>query len=449
MSDILNRQLLTVTSLVQLEKRARHAATPEELGFLLVNETHSLVRYRQAVLWRCGRRVGGKVVALSGLASPDENAPFMVWLRRLLARIGEAPDAGTTVRSLTSVDVGGEEAKEWGSWLPPHLVWLPLRSPEGEMVGALALMRDEPWTEHDRHLLSYVADAYGHAWAYLLGGRRGRKRPLLPGRNRILALAALLLFGAAWIPVRDSALAPAEIVARDPVVVRAPIDGVVDRVAVQPNEAVTEGQLLFALDPVRLQNRLEVASKALEVSEAEYRQAAQQALFDASSKADLAILQGRMEQSAAEVDYLKSLLERIEIRAPRAGIAIFDDANDWIGRPVTIGERLLTVAEPSQTELEIHLPVSDAITLHEGAEVRLFLNVDPQNPISAKLTYAGYQAAQGADGTVAYRMKAALQEGVSPRIGLKGIAKLYGEETTLFQHVMRRPIAALRQRTGL
>jgi hypothetical protein len=448
MSDVLNRQLLTVTSLVQLEKRARHAATPEELGFLLVNETHSLVRYRQAVLWRHGRRGEGKVAALSGLASPDGNAPFMVWLRRLLERIGEAPDA-KTVRSLTSADIGGAEGGEWGNWLPPHLVWLPLCSPEGEMLGALALMRDEPWTEHDRHLLAYVADAYGHAWAYLLGGGRRKGRPSLFRRNRVAALASLLVFAAAWIPVRDSVLAPAEIVARDPVVVRAPIDGVVDRFAVRPNEAVTEGQLLLALDPVRLQNRLEVAAKALEVSEAEYRQAAQQALFDAKSKADLAILQGRMEQSAAEVSYLKSLLERIEIRAPRAGIAIFDDANDWIGKPVTIGERILTVAEPRQTELEVHLPVSDAITLREGAEVRLFLNVDPQNPIPAELTYAGYQAAQGPDGTVAYRLKAGFAEGASPRIGLKGTAKVYGEETTLFQHVMRRPIAALRQRTGL
>lgn len=447
MSDVLNRQLLTITSLVQLEKRARHAATPEELGFLLVNETHALVRYRQAILWRRGPR-GGKVVALSGLSSPDANAPFMVWLSRVMERLGRDKDA-KAVRALTAADLPGAEGAEWGSWLPPHLVWLPLCSPEGESLGALCLVRDEPWTEHDRHLLAYVADAYGHALAYVLGPSWRRGRAPFLSRNRIAAAVGLLLFAAAWIPVRASVLAPAEIVARDPLVVRAPIDGVVDRFSVRPNEAVTAGQLLLALDPVRLKNRLDVAAKALEVSEAEYRQAAQQALFDPRSKADLAILKGRMEQSAAEVDYLKSLLDRIEIRAPRDGIAIFDDANDWIGKPVTIGERILTVADPRQTELEIHLPVADAISLEKGAEVRLFLNVDPQNPIPAELTYTGYQAAQGPDGTVAYRLKAAFGPDTVPRIGLKGTAKVYGEETTLFQHVMRRPIAALRQRTGL
>jgi hypothetical protein len=69
MNEILNRQLLSITGLVQLEKRIRHAATVEEFGFLVVNETHALVRYRQAILWRRTATSGeGKVVAVSGIA---------------------------------------------------------------------------------------------------------------------------------------------------------------------------------------------------------------------------------------------------------------------------------------------------------------------------------------------------------------------------------------------
>ena len=50
---------------------------------------------------------------------------------------------------------------------------------------------------------------------------------------------------------------------------------------------------------------------------------------------------------------------------------MFDDPNDWIGRPVTTGERLLEIADPNQAELEIWLPVADAITLKPGAEIGL------------------------------------------------------------------------------
>jgi multidrug resistance efflux pump len=259
-----------------------------------------------------------------------------------------------------------------------------------------------------------------------------------------------LLFGLAWMPMRQSVLAPAEVIPKQPVLVRAPIDGVIDRFEVLPNQLVTEGQVLLTLDPARLQNRLDVARKAYEVGEAEYRQAAQQAVFDPRSKAQLAILQGRMEQSAAEVAYLEGLLVRIEIKAPRNGIVIFDDVNDWIGKPVNIGERILVVADPHETELEIHVAVGDAIAVEEGNDVNLFLNIDPQNPIGGKLSYASYQANPIPDGSLAYRLKADFgDKAAALRIGLKGIAKVYGEQTTLFYYIMRRPLAGLRQRLGL
>jgi len=250
--------------------------------------------------------------------------------------------------------------------------------------------------------------------------------------------------------VRDSALGDAEVIAREPVVVRAPLDGVVDAVLVQPNQPVAAGQVLLRLDDVKLSNRLDVALKALAVTEAEYRQAAQQAVFDQKSKASLVILQGRIEQHAAEVEYLRSLLERIEVRASRPGVAVFDDVNDWIGRPVRTGERILMVADPADMELEVRLPAADAIALEPGGDVRLFLNVDPQHPVAATLTYVGYQATPGPDGVLAYRLKAAFAaDELPPRVGLKGTAKVYGRSTSLFVHVFRRPWAALRQRLGV
>ena len=89
------QQLFALSTLVQLGKRARHAATAEELGFVMVNETHSLVPYRQAVLWRRDAAGAGTSLAISGTAVVERNAPLTLWLNRALAkldRVGEGPD---------------------------------------------------------------------------------------------------------------------------------------------------------------------------------------------------------------------------------------------------------------------------------------------------------------------------------------------------------------------
>jgi len=432
-------QLAVVTTLLQLERRARHAAAVEELGFLMVNDTRGLVRYRQAALWR------GRVAALSGAALIEANAPYVLWLNRLL-RWAQETHGREAPTALSAADVPAEIGRDWAEWLPARALWLPL-GPGGEE--ALCLAREEPWTEAERQLLAHLADAYGHALR-ALDGRRGARRTRARGRVVLVGTALLALAGVLALPMPQTVLAPAEVIARAPSLVRAPIDGVVDRFDLQPNAPVAEGQLLLALDRTRLQNRLEVARKALNVAEAEFRQASQQAVFDSRSKANLAVLKGRMEQQAAEMAYVEELLSRVEIRAPRAGIAVFDDVNDWIGKPVTLGERILTVADPQSSELEIRLPVADAIALERGAEVKLFLNVDPQRPVAAHVTFIGYQAETTPDGVLSYRLKARFDgEGAPPRIGLKGVAKLYGEDGTLLFALLRRPLAAARQRLGL
>jgi hypothetical protein len=161
------------------------------------------------------------------------------------------------------------------------------------------------------------------------------------------------------------------------------------------------------------------------------------------------VLQARLEQQRAETGYLRDLLARIELRAARDGIAVFDDPNEWLGRPVTTGERILLVADPARVALEIRLPVADAIRLEPGAEVRLFLNTDPGAPVPAVLEQAGYRAQPGPDGVLGFRLKAQFPAGAAPlRIGLKGTAKLYGEQVTLAQYLLRKPISALRTWLG-
>ncbi|MNZ14307.1 multidrug resistance protein MdtN [compost metagenome] len=247
--------------------------------------------------------------------------------------------------------------------------------------------------------------------------------------------------------MRQSVLAPAEVVPQGGRVVAAPLDGVIAEFLVKPNQGVAAGDLLLRFESTSLKAQADVAERALGVAEAELKANTQRAFADAESSARIDLLAARVEQKRAERDYARQLLARSEVRAERAGIAVFADAERWTGRPVQTGERLMQIADPAQAELRIELPVGDAIALQPGAEVALFLDSDPLNRHSARLERAAYEAQSTAAGQLAYRLDAAFSD-TPPRIGLRGTAKLFGERAPLAYYLLRRPLAAARQSLG-
>ncbi|KHN53734.1 efflux RND transporter periplasmic adaptor subunit [Pectobacterium fontis] len=431
-------RLTLLAELLQLQSRARARETLDELAFFIVNETHNLVKYRQALLWDCDKR---RLQAASGLASLDHNAPFCTEFSRLCRQWQEE---GRQTQPLQCRELPADDQILWQEHLPEFLLWLPLRLAQGETPLVLVLARDSAWLPAEIVLLEKLADAYAHAWASLQKQRR-RQAHTSPKKRRlvlagIVALVLILLF-----PVRQSVLAPAEIVAHQPVMVRAPVAGVVDDILVRPNQAVSANQPLVRLDVREQENRLESARQAFATADAQYRQAQQQALFDANSKASLAVLQSRREQAQSDMDFLQRQQERMQLVSPRDGVAIFDDSSDWIGRSVAVGERIMMVADPHDVELEIQLPAADAIALENGADVRLFLNVAPNSAQEARLEQIGYRAAPTPDNVMAYRLRARFtQDDPQLRVGLKGTAKLYGKRTVLFVYLLRKPLASLR-----
>jgi multidrug resistance efflux pump len=257
-----------------------------------------------------------------------------------------------------------------------------------------------------------------------------------------MGLALLLLF---VCPVRLSVLAPGELVPANPAVVRAPLEGVIDKFHVRPNERVQAGQPLFSFDETALASRLDVARQVLNTAQAEYRQMAQLALNDARSKGQLAVLLGRIGEKQAEVEFLSSQLSRSRVTAPLDGVAIFDDPAEWLGRPVQVGERVMKVAQAEEAEIEAWVPVGDAIPLLVGSPVNLYLAASPFSSVGGSLRYMAHDALPRPDGSYAYRIRASLRDSSSLRIGLKGTARLQGDWVPLGYWVLRRPLALVRQ----
>lgn len=435
------------STFLQLERAARHAQAEEALAFTLVNETRRLIAYRQAALIDLRRPGRPRVVAVSSVSVVERNAPMIRWLTGL-ARAADRQGAEPAARPLSPADLPSALAQDWGQFSAAAALWCSLVAPDGRRLGALWFTRDDAWSESDRVLLDRLSDAYAHAWAALAGPAR-RWRPGLPRRAAVLA-AVLLLLGALAIPTPQSVLAPATVVAEDAQVVSAPLDGVIVEMLVAPNRRVAAGDALFRFDDTALASRLEVTRRSLGVAEAELRRARQGAFEDREQSAEIAVLEARVALRQAELDYARELLGYVTVRAERPGLAIFADADDWIGRPVRTGERVLQIADPASSALSIDLAVADAIALEPGAPVELFLDVDPLNTLRARLTSASYEAAPTPDNVLAYRVEAAFAEGTPPpRIGLRGTAKITGETVPLALFLFRRPLAIIRQWAGL
>jgi hypothetical protein len=434
-----------------VERLARQARDVPALAFAIANDGWALLGYRQALVLR--KRLGRwGVQAASGLVEVGEATPYQNWLARvarvLEERLAAPPEEGALQPvPLNPQDLPEELASSWSEWWPPVVTVIALRGRDG-LVNGLALFLFDAQPHPSRTMvLGQLSEVWGHAWALLSGTTR---KSWLPSRRMRWVIAAAVL-AVMLVPVRQSVLAPAEIISLDSVVLSSPVEGVVREVLVRPNQSVTADQPLVALDDTTLRNRREVLLKSLGSAQAELLATTQKSFENMQSRGEIAPLSGRVEERRAELAFVEEQLQRSTLTAPKAGITVFGDPNDWRGRPVAAGERIMLVADPTRLGMLLHVPVGDAISVDPGAPVRLFLHVAPLSPLDGEVIETGYQAMLSPDNVASYRIRARLSgdQRELPRIGLKGTAKLYGSRVALGYWLLRRPIAAAREWAGI
>lgn len=422
---------------IELEQRARAAQTVTELAFILANNTISLVHFSQAAVFD----EKGKLVCLSGVSMPDDGSPFSHFLDRLIRYLPQESAAPLKIeKSALSQDL----QDDWDDWFFLNAIWVPV----GNTGLSFLVVREEPFTNIELQWLATLGEVFVHARKALLKREPLRFRHWTPPGLKVGAVACAGLILVAPIPL--TVLAPAEIVAANPTIVRSPIDAVIDKIFVRPNEVVEAGQHLVDLDTTTISNKLDVAIQDLAAAQAEYRQTMQQAVSDPKSRAQLAAIEGRIEIRASEVAYLKILRQRAHLTAPISGLAIFDDPTELVGRPISIGEKIIGIAEANDIEIEAWVGLADAIAVPPSADVMLVLNAEPLNPVHGNVRYIAYDAQTRPDGTTGYRLRASLvQNAPLPRLGARGTLRLKGERVTVAYWLFRRPLAAIRQFLGL
>lgn len=441
---------------LDLAHRARQVTEIQELFFLLVNDSKRLLPYRQAVLWR--ERQG--VACVSGVSQFDANSPYMLWFAKLCQLLFTQTAVPRVVQAADVEALDPALAADWSQWLGGPLACFSLPA-DGDVPGLLYLVQLEP----EQHTASMpLLEEWFSTWAYCYKAvatprlnlrytlrrrwqqwhSQGAGLPWWKRRHLVIAMGvtALLLF-----PVQLTVLAPAEIVPAKPVMVRAPLEGVIKQFFVQPNAHVKAGQPLYAYDDEALRAKLDVASQAFHVAESEYRQYAQLALSDQKSKNQIAALQAKLNEKQIELDYLQGQLARATVLASADGVAVIDEPTEWIGKPVQVGERVMKLARPDELEVEAWLSLSDRLNFGRDADVRFYRAAQPFSPLDGRLRYIAYEAQARPEGHFAYRIRATLAQpqDTAVQIGQRGTAKLYAGWTPMVYWILRKPIATVRQ----
>ena len=456
--------------LIRIEGELRRCMTRDALWQHLANEAVALLPFGQALVfeaqaravsrlpWRAHTGVSDasgdvlrwKTVAVSGLARVNRDAPMTRWYENIAAAVWRQGEAARSVHVFELPAHADVDDPCTEDAVLRHLMWVPLADSAQPVAAGWLLASETPWDDRHQTLAARLAQAYAHGLS-AIEGRAKPRRVWRRHQSKLAIAAAIAALALVFVQVPLTTLAPVEVTPQDPFVVAAPVPGVVERILVSPGAQVREGTPLVQLVDTTLRSDFEVATQKLEVSRAKMLRLQQASVDDATAKRELAIAQSEESVAQAERDYAQAMLDKSIIKAARAGVALYGDPQDWVGRPVAVGEAIMRVADPQRVEFQIKVPVADAVNLHEGAQVKVFLDADPLHPLDARIVRAAYKAEADAAGVASFTVtaRASSADARVERLGLRGTARVYGEDVSLLYYLLRRPITAVRQWTGI
>jgi len=436
-------------ALLRLEGDLRRVSTFTELAHFVANEPRALLGAQQVCVMEKNRRDRFIAKAVSSISIVDRSAPVVHWFERVLYHLAQSHEIS---------DLIAFDANAFGLSLSDHpesfrlgsLIWVPFVECDGVVRAGMMLARTAPWTDKDKAVAGFIGRAISHTWQAHRGiGRQFQSFSVMTPKRVALAGAVVVALG--LLPVSMTALAPVEVVARNPFIVTTSVAGVVEDVVVAPNARVDKGDVLATLNDTAFRNAYDLSVREVQVAEARYKKAAQLAFLDSRGRQEIGVTHAELQVKLAERTYAKAMLERTKIKAGSAGVATFTSATDLIGVPLKVGEKLMEIASPEQFEFRIHLPVSDAIVLKPHARVKIFLDSDPLNPVEAQLVRADYRAKRTKTDTMAFRLVARRLDDTQPavRLGVRGTAQVYSDHVTLAFYLFRRPLGVVRQWAGI
>jgi multidrug resistance efflux pump len=439
---------LNFASLLQLENDCRNAQNIKELDFIIVNNTSKLIDYEKAILLYSNNNSKYKIQTISDIAVVDRNIPYSQFMESLANGIKK----NINPQEPFFVDLQKEllEEEDIKEYRPYKVAWIPLTMEKDNIKidAILLLLRKKIFEDKEKLILEHISNSFSY---FILSQKNLESKSFF---NRIKSIGyfkymIIFLVLIMFIPIQMNLLAPLTVIPKEPQIVTAPIDGVIEKVFIKPNQMINANEKLIKFDSTEIENRYFIAKKSLELSKTTLYAIKQNSFYNKDSKNKISQLKAEVKLKQSQLEFEKQVLEKSVIYSANNGEVIIDNPSALIGKYVSTGEKIFRIANPKHIELQIMVPVEDMIFIQKGYKIKLFLDNNPIKSYSGTVEYISYNPTVSNQNVLAYEVIGSFDDKNNiPNIGLKGTAKIYAGETTLFFYLFRKPITKLRQVIG-
>ena len=439
---------IKIARLISLEKKTREAKSKDELNFIVVNETREIIDYTTSFLLLKSATDKFHINAISDIASIDRTAPLVTFVESVINH-----QTKKDLKEIESIDLeqfSKKIKKQKPKNIPQYLLCIPIFSPQRGLQGYLLLARNKNFNENENELVQHLSRTYGHAYNTFLTNFSIKNflKKNFTGKKRWITISVIILIF--LFPVRMTSTAPVEVVAKNPFLITSPFDGVVKKIIANNNDLTKPGDLLVLLEDIDLLNEFNLAKQSLQVAEKELLRTRQSSFTDNEQKSRLAELVAQVDLKRVELKSAERKLKNSKIYSEKKGVVIVDRKSDWQGKPVAVGEKILTIADPNNIEFLIWLPVKDSIVINQDANTNIFLDINPMSSYKGNIIRSTYEPELSPEEVLSYKLISSFKGNRdTPRIGLRGTAKVYGNRTILFYYLFRKPITFIRQLIGI
>lgn len=428
--------------------KAGDAATVDVLTFIILNDTLHLIPYNRALLFS----FEGATPQAIGISGQDKVNPNSQLLQKWCTLIKELQNPEKEqILKIDSFKGHEQLFHELQDRVRSSVLWLPIFIKNKLAMGMWIEKWDanaEDFTNPEKIALlkNFLMPGYGVAWSkftshYSVIKRTGVTKHLFLYGVLGLFLSTLVV----RLPLR--VVAPCEVVPKTPYLITAPVDGIVDVITVKPSQAVKKGDVLFVYNKKDPEQNLKLSESQVDVLQADVNRAMTQGLSDSDPLTQMPVLKIKMEKEKINRDYQRYINSMLDVKAPAAGIVIMDAPDDWRGRPVSTGDKVMMISNPSEIKVKMWVPESSKVIINPDKPIAIILTSYPVRTYHAKITSIANQSVLSPSNVPSVVVDADWNGPLPPevKLGLKGTAILYGENVTLFYYIIYRPLEAVRK----
>ena len=421
---------------------------------LTVNSSHSLLRFKSAVLVEVGsdRKL---VIAQYGQTELYPHSEQAQLQKKLAAALDFSKGPMLLLDRETLAQMEGAGADALGQLLEGDDPILALKmeppafigDPGFHFVWLLEFSGTVP--DYAKNAASVLARNFGHA----LFARRCCSMSVKFRRTRWgkwlfrLALLAALV-AVMFVPVRERLNAEFVLTAPEIVTVYAWFDGPVARVFKQDGDPVKKGTPVMRYDLNLLNIKLANAKNQLAETEKEYDLESRAAFNDRSRLGRVKLLEARLQTAAVAVREAQWYIDHAEVKSPAEGLLVLAGgrAEQLENKAVRTGDKLFEVYGGQGVIAEIQVNERESSILAGKLEATLFPYTSPETGWRTEILSVRKTPELTEQRLYCYTVKAKVLNlsRASMRYGMRGIARLEGERVALWYYLFRSLVVYMR-----